>query len=420
MPISPGDKLGPDEILAPIGKSGMGQADFSVSVLKDGTAFASLKPEWEVLFAQSSNQHFFHDFSWNFHSWNCVTAASGAELRIIVGRECGRAVLIFPLMVKNRIGRFLTAEAFAYRDILLADNHNDDWFHATWNTLLGLKDFDILHLQNVRLPSNFERMLMIVKPRVWCVDTYSPVITLRNYKNWEIFALSRPKKLIADQRRQWRRINALVPNLQHIWVQDKLEVDRLIHWMIDQKASWAKHKGITRMIWSSGRENVLMRVAQDACEAGRVLVLKLADGENVIAAGMGFVHNTQFTFELFSYDLKWENLSPSRLLLEHLIRWCMDKRVEVFDFLPQAQQGSLYKYDWADDKIMSTSYLIPITARGSALIHLRRVDVSAIAKSTVASWIYYKLPKATRGLLQYFANISSPRGKVWAKLRFDR
>jgi len=385
----------------------MSQADFSVSVLKDGRAFASLKAEWELLFAQSSNQHYFHDFSWNIHSWNCFAAALDEQLRIIVGRQRGCAVLIFPLMVKNRIARFITAEVFVYRDMLLAENFNNDWFQAIWNTLLGLNEFDIMHLQNVRSPSNLERMLTIVKPSVWCIDSYSPVIKLQNFKNWELFALSRPKKLMADQRRQWRRINALVPDLQHIWLQDKLEVNRLIHWMIEQKALWAKHKGITHMAWSKGRENVLMRAAHDACDAGRLLAFKLAHGENIIAAGMGFMHNAQFTFELFSYDFKWENLSPSRLLLEDLIRWCLDNKLEVFDFLPQTPQSSFYKDSWADDKIKSTSYLVSVTARGSALIRLRTVNISSIAKSKVASWIYHKLPGVTRGLLQYFAGIPS-------------
>jgi CelD/BcsL family acetyltransferase involved in cellulose biosynthesis len=404
------------EIAASVGNGGMDHTDFSVSVLTKGTAFASLKPEWELLFSQSQNQHCFHDFSWNFHSWNCVAAAQGQALRIIVGRERGRPVLIFPLMVKNRVARFLSADVFAYRDMLLADNHSDDWFHATWNTLLGLEEVDILHLQNVRSPSNLGRMLAIVKPPVWHVDTYSPAIVLRNYETWDTFALSRPKTLIADQRRQWRRIKAFAPNLQHVWVQDKDEVDSLVRWMIDQKASWAKQKGIPRMIWSSGREDVLRRAAQDAYDAGRLLVFKLADGQTVIAAGMGFVNNQHFTFELFSYDLKWQNFSPSRLLLEDLIRWCLDNRLELFDFLPQAAQGSLYKYDWADDKIKSTSYLIPITARGSMLIHCGRRDLSAITKSRIASSIYHWLPQPTRGLLHYVANMSS-RGKGWIKLK---
>jgi CelD/BcsL family acetyltransferase involved in cellulose biosynthesis len=102
-------------------------------------------------------------------------------------------------------------------------------------------------------------------------------------------------------------------------------------------------------------------------------------------AGVGSLCKQQFIFELFA-DLAWENFSPSRLLLEGMIRWCIENGVEEFDFLPRVQGGSMYKDLWADSTVSSTSFAIPLSLRGLLLLRWRR--------SAIVKWIAQSIARS--------------------------
>ena len=119
---------------------------------------------------------------------------------------------------------------------------------------------------------------------------------------------------------------------------------------------------------------------------------------------MGFVHDKRFTFEIFSYDFEWENLSPSRLLQEHIIRWCIDNGIEEFDFLPALVEGTTYKHIWTNSKVQSTSYCIPTTLRGYVLLLWRRLDISPVVSSKVAISLYQMLPMTIRRMVRTVVN----------------
>jgi CelD/BcsL family acetyltransferase involved in cellulose biosynthesis len=374
----------------------------AVEVLRDAQAFARLGSEWKRLCSESTSPHFFHDFAWKWHTWQCVASRKRDQLRILVARQKDRVVLILPLVIGDRVARFLNSASWEYRDMIVDDAANlDDALRACWRELRAVREVDLLLLQNVRTPSALSRLLDAVEPRFWCVHDESPVIRLADYRNWDHYAASRPTKLMADQRRQWRRLRAAVPDLECNAVRNKAEIERLVHWMLDRKTEWALHKKRSLQgFFRAEQAALLIRAAEEAFDSGGLLLYRLAGGGQTISAGMGFVANRQFTFELFSYDLQWENFSPSRLLQEQMIRWCFDNGIAEFDFLPFNGEGSPYKKLWTDATVESVSYAIPMTLRGLALIRWQKSAVARALTSLRGSSASALLPRWARSRLR--------------------
>lgn len=378
-----------------------------VSILRDEASFLGIRADWERLLASAAQPHFFHDFPWKWRSWLCVASHRNTALRIIVVRQNGRVVLIFPLVVSGRIGRFLNSETWEYRDLIVEEGPCiDQWFNAAWTALVELSEFDILLLQNVRSPSVLARLLALVKPRIWCSHSYSPVIRLRDFDGWDSYASSRSTKLVADQRRQWRRLSSALPDLRCVRVKENDAVRDLIGWMIDRKGEWAGYKQLPMQgFLSNERKELLVQAAIDACDSNRALVFELVGNGRTISAGMGFLCNKQFTFELFAYDLEWENYSPSRLLQEMMIRWCLVNDIEEFDFLPRTEGGRSYKDLWANGNVRSYSYAIPLSVRGRMLLRWKRSSAARLLVKTITrSSMYGILPNALRRALRPIAS----------------
>lgn len=219
------------------------------------------------------------------------------------------------------VARFLNSETFEYRDLLIDEEAFDDsWLKPTWQALLDLGEINILHLQNVRHPFALERLLSVVRTQKWVFRDLSPIIRVGDYSSWDAYAATRPKKIIADQRRQWRRIAEAAPGLECIVMQDLDEILASLEWMIEEQEKWAEYKNRAHMPWRGDRKRFLIQVVREAHHAGSLLAMKLAQGEEIIAAGIGFVSNRQFSIEIFCYSRSWEKYSPSRLLQETIIR----------------------------------------------------------------------------------------------------
>jgi hypothetical protein len=121
----------------------------SLEILRDEAAFAQLAGDWKRLRRESASRHFFHDFSWKWHSWRCVASGQGDALRVLVVRRGVRVVLILPIAINGRVARFLNSATWEYRDMMVDDVPGlDDSLRAVWRALSDLREFDVLLLQN--------------------------------------------------------------------------------------------------------------------------------------------------------------------------------------------------------------------------------------------------------------------------------
>jgi hypothetical protein len=70
----------------------------------------------------------------------------------------------------------------------------------------------------------------------------------------------------------------------------------------------------------------------DAHARGALISGQIRCGATILSAGCGIVSGDEFMFYQFACDAAYASFSPSRLLLECLIRRCSERGLLVFDF----------------------------------------------------------------------------------------
>ncbi len=99
-------------------------AEARFTVVNDPDALAALQPEWDALFARAEAPHACQGFAWNWAGWTTTGASRHRRLHVLVMREAGEVVLIWPLTLQGQgrftIARPLGAESTEYSNVLVA------------------------------------------------------------------------------------------------------------------------------------------------------------------------------------------------------------------------------------------------------------------------------------------------------------
>lgn len=306
------------------------------SVVTDATKFRALEADWRNLCGRAAPTNVFRLFDWQWRAWQHIASVQGCRLRILVGRIDARVVLIWPLVLDGPLLRFLCSEKFEYRDILVErEREAPAWIAAAWRHAARLPGGHALQLSDVPAGSVLGGFLDGSTLRGLRRELGSPVIRLDRFAGWEAYAASLPKRLIADQKRQWRRLENMAGGYQFHIVSHAVEIDALVDWIFTHKLAWAAERSISTGIYSKASYRTFIKdVLESYLASGRLLLCRLSVEDAILSAGFGFVHPERFIFYMFAYDAAYGGLSPSRLLMERMIRWCMECGLASFDFLP--------------------------------------------------------------------------------------
>lgn len=363
----------------------------SLSVVDSADDLLQLQDEWNLLYEGVGTQHFFHSFAYCWHVWRSVGEKMGYKLHVIVGRQEGVLVLVWPLMIAGRVLRMLSSGTLEYRDLIVDKSaHADAWMNQAWEFVSKTPSVDLFHFQNLREPSNLQRLLSgrhRAKPvgGGWC-----PVIRLSRYDSWDSYALQLPRSMRSDQRRQWARTRDLIPDISFEIVEDPTQIDSMIDWIMDQKIRWLKAKALNANNFGSAEMRDLFKELSKSPRGRDGLVLaRLSDAHTTISAGFGYRFRNEFLFHVFAYDTAWANLSPSRLFLEQLLRWCISEKIETFDFMPGLEP---FKEVWADDLVRTDSYMGSLTRWGSFLLWWHSQHPASLRLRNLLKALHARIP----------------------------
>ena len=370
-------------------------ADIRFEFVEASDAFRAIETEWRDLCARTTGHGYFQRFAWQWRVWQHVASARGRRLCILVGRSEGRIVLLWPLMRDGRQIRLLASDKVEYRDLIVEDGpHAKAWMAGAWDTVRSMKNIDVLLFQDVRSGSNLDQLLRSHCTKGWKHDRRSHVIRLDRFDGWDDYAKTLSKKMISDQRRQWRRIAADGAQVRFEILNSKEDVQEGLDWMLHHKLAWLRASGINDDTFGSPEyTDFIHDVVQNAFDAKYLFFSRLRVGEITVAAGLGYKCGSEFTFHMFTYDAAWQSYSPGRLLQERIIRWCFDNGVALFDFMP-GEEG--YKAIWANDEFWVTDYLVPLTLRGAAIIRWHASGLSTLAEKDWLKHVYRCLPRGVR------------------------
>lgn len=370
-------------------------ADLETEVVDDTAGFCALEPEWRALCERSSHNHFFQSFEWLWRAWLEVSAKRGRRLQIVVGRREGRAVVIWPLMCDGQRLRFLASDQFEYRDVIVEGGEQADrLISGAWQVVRRLPEADFVYLQGVRAGSNLARFLARHPLDGWKHEKSARIISLARYRDWDDYAARLPAKLLRDQRRQWRRLAKDGGQPLFVPVTDKREIPAAIDWLVVYKLKTLRNRGLVPRTFASPEyRSFLKGVVSDVFDSGRLLLAKLETGKVAISCVLGYRHKGEFTFHIFSYDPTWESYSPSRLAMEETIKWCFANAIERFDFMPGTEK---FKQTWADDDLMVTNYILPLTRRGRMLARWYTSQAFKLGTTPLIEHLYHRFPAALR------------------------
>jgi CelD/BcsL family acetyltransferase involved in cellulose biosynthesis len=334
-----------------------------LQTVSDSNGFRSLQSDWCALCERGNLQHVFSSFEWWLSAWTLHAEGRGQQLTLVTGRLDGQLVLVWPMVRDGRVLRMLSSGTLEYRDIIVEPvPRASDWVDQAWNYVRSTVDADIFILQNLRLPNRLAERLRQDSSARPIGGGFCPVIRLDQFEGWDSYAASLPTSLMADQRRQWRRLARDLPDVTFRVVESHAEIQQVMDWISRHKIAWAEARQknpawyATDSIWEN-----LKRTARTAMDKERLLMVTLADDQRLVSAGWGFMCGDEFLFHAFAYDADYATYSPSRLLLERIVRVCFDRGIRSFDFMPGEEA---YKRTWATDYVRTESYTGPLNWRG--------------------------------------------------------
>lgn len=360
----------------------------------DASGFRALEPDWRRLSKQSAaSGQIFQSFDWQWHTWTCVAREVGHQLRILVGRVQQRIVLIWPLVADGNSLKFLSNGHPEYRDVIVEQGARiDAWLDAAWRTLLAVPGNSCIVLNHVRSDSALSNFLARLVP--YRADRHAWIIQLGRWRNWDAFAPHLPRDLRADQRRQWRRIRKLLGDVQFRIATDWEQIKQLIDWFFCHKTRWLEQRSIYNE-WFATPEHrsFTLATALDMHSRGELLVGFIGSDSDILSVGFGFVVDRAFLFHGYAYNADYNRLSPSRLLLEELVRRCFELGLDTFDFEPGAMP---YEAVWSDTTLGISDYIMPISLLGRFKIGWHRNVVDGLLQRDSLRRHYNRLPLGVR------------------------
>ncbi|MCA8957669.1 MAG: GNAT family N-acetyltransferase [Planctomycetes bacterium] len=308
-------------------------------------AVAALGPEWrELELEHGDDQQMFQTHAFTEAFTRSATPEANARLRVLVGREAGRTVLVWPL-IRRRRGPFVVLEQVGgllapYDDVLVCrDGAERERVSAALDFLATRSGVASIHLRGLRehavaagpLASRFGAPVGA---------TLAPFVPTERFADGDAYLASLDKWTRKDLRRSIRLLESIGP-LRHVVREAGAEVplllDQLFHW----KAQWLRARGLDgRAVMSdAGRRHVTEFARLAGCGGEpRTRVSALYAGDRLVAVGLGFEYRGRHYEYLDAFDAELHRCGAGRVRLLEGIRDAIERRVRVYDLMTPATE----------------------------------------------------------------------------------
>lgn len=368
------------------------------NVVRDEAGLAALLPHWRALAARSHGANLHCGPDWLHPAWTGVARPRGHRLHILVGWRGASVVLIWPMVRDGAFLGFLSSGRTEYHDLLVEDGLPDTAIEAAWRHMASQRGVHALMLPDLRADSRMAGLVAHLAPASYRVTRRTWLIHLDRHTDFDSYWATRPPRLIADQRRQWRRAAELPGGVRFEIAEDPATQSAWLDWFFAAKLDWMRGRGIaTQDFADPGYRRFMGDVADAAHARGDLLIARLATGDATMAVAFGFVDGGRFLFQSFTYDPEFGRLSPARLLLERLVRWCFERGLAEFDFMPGDQE---YKAQWSDGELPVIDHHVPIGVIGRAKLAWHASGLATLARHPGLRALYQRLPPSIRRRLR--------------------
>ena len=280
------------------------------STVTESSGFQSLRQPWNALWESLEHPSLFSSFDWCWSTWRLVAERRGYRLRLVCGWLDGRLVLAWPMIEDSGVLRMLTSDTFEYRGIIVGRPRMRPDGSKTLGRMSWRRRPPAPFLPEPAAPNALSAKLAQMPNAKPIGGGWSPLVRLDRFADWDAYASTLPRSLVSDQRRQWKRVRQVMPEIAFRLVDSADTIEPVIDWISAHKVAWGEARG--KRGWFNSVDNLVLlkSVAKSALNDGRLVLATLSDGETTISAGWGYVCGPEFLF-MHRYD-KAYGPTPSR------------------------------------------------------------------------------------------------------------
>lgn len=348
--------------------------------IKDGPeVFNQLEDDWRRLSANTDDDRYDLLFEEARSAWQMYARRGGYALRVVVGYEYGRPVLIWPIMVHKwlvwRRGVWLGV-SHANREVSTEDTpEREIWIGTVWKHIKSELGTDMIWCPGVRQNT---AMYPLLEKETSAAAMHGKTLFLpiHEWSDWESFYASLKAKYRSGHRRRLRRLSE-VGDVSFECVDRPEEIDRVLDWALGHKSQWSNRIGA---ISTFTEENLpyFKDSAKQANRAGSLVLGTLKLDGALIAVALGTVRGSRFDILNTAYDRDWLAYGPGRLMWEQMLKWGFDRKVKTIDFKSGTES---YKYTFNPDTAALNSYLVPCSAWGRFYVAWYRSPIRRLIKA---------------------------------------
>jgi CelD/BcsL family acetyltransferase involved in cellulose biosynthesis len=341
----------------------------TIDILSDYRDLVTLQPEWDALWSSVRSPGYQQSSSFALVCWREVHNDKGSALRCIVVRQSGKAVLIWPLLLRTvarvKILSPLWSTGAEYTEPLVEDGPEAlEVIASAWRSARSSIAADLISMPQVKVGSYFHTVVSKENPVDVESDTCYVVTWDRKWTDWDTYCkvISTGHDSKQTRRRKYKKL-AEQGDIEFQILKASSETAAVIDWSLHHKRDWAE-KVNKRGSWlySQKYRNFLVALfsSESACQNFAIFLLKI--NGSPIAAKLVAYNERKLDWIFTAFDAEWGRYSPGSLLDEYCVRWTFDNALELdFGVGPVA-----YKKLWSyNNAITTVSYRFSGSLLGS-------------------------------------------------------
>ena len=339
-------------------------AELCFETLTDPAAIDALGAEWSALSRASGRaQQVFQTFEW-LAVWRSLYLGDRTRAIVVTGRNHGRLVFLFPLVIESRFGlRILSGMGeplSQYCDAIVDDAvFGDAERDAALDHLIKLP-VDLVWLRRVRddaaLAASLQRRL---GPGV--ARQIAPMVDLAGIEDVAAFHRRYSGKLRANRNRRRRRLQEH-GSLTFDHFGPSAEAAALVRTALRFKREWARRRGILAPFLCDPRfEGFFVEAAGSMNGISGLRVSALRRGSDTLGIEISVLCHGRLFGHVLAPNPDHLSLGVGGVLAEMTILNALERRYTAVDLMAPADP---YKLEWATASMGVGEYVVPLSAGG--------------------------------------------------------
>ncbi|MEW9582377.1 GNAT family N-acetyltransferase [Paraburkholderia sp. DGU8] len=357
----------------------MNDASAAYEIVTDEAGFRALQSEWDALWVRSRGWYY-QSFGHCWLAWNQIAKPLGRKLRIIVRREAGAAVLIFPLITFRRaLWTYLmplSSQSADLTSILVDDNaRTAALVEGAWDAARKRCRADFIQMPYV--PDSTDLYRLVLKERHFAVREHTPRYVARISEQSQSYDWNRfCDSLGSFHRKKPGKVERRLATAGKVGIDvlhwsDKSRIATAVDAMLVWKRDWAVRAG-KRGPWldSPYYRNFLVAWLSSEDTAVRSRASVITVDEAAVAVVLVCADARAVTGIMSSFNPAFGKWSLGLLNVELAAKWAFDLQLD-FECGPGSEE---YKSYWSRGNHGYCSTTVSINSSwGLAAFYVRRL-----------------------------------------------